>query len=322
LLVELRGAPKPRHPHLGPRDITCIDALSSPYPSVSTVPGHVCALLDVRLLPDDTESGLHQIVSQAAARAWADWPEPPSIRVETPEGDQPTYTGLPLHAREFAPGWWTEGGLVTAARGALASVGLDDAAGVCTFCTNGSLTAGLRALPTIVSRSKYDLSPDLHVPRESVEQVVIALLDSVIVKRPTEGQALESLAMDARRSEPRATLFHRRNLSDSLPSPGDDFMRGTRTHRVRGAPRVPPHARKGGAGPVREVQTAPSRLRSTAGQKPGRAEGPDLPGPGTLGRHRSVVQWCGTVCRRPERSSGRVAGCVAEIAARLAGRAP
>lgn len=149
LLVELRQAPRPHHPQLGYREVTCIDVVSSPLPSVSTVPGRVRARFDLRFLPDDTESGLHGLIEDAAARAWKQWPETPSLSVSTLEASAATYTGQELHVREFASGWWTEGALVDTARTALASIGLDDTPGTYSFCTNGSLTAGSRGIPTV-----------------------------------------------------------------------------------------------------------------------------------------------------------------------------
>jgi acetylornithine deacetylase/succinyl-diaminopimelate desuccinylase-like protein len=149
LVVELRRSPRPRHPRLGYRDITCIDAVSSPLPSVSTVPGRVRARFDLRFLPDDTESGLHALITDAAALAWQEWPETPILSVRTVEVSAETYTGQELRVREFASGWWTEGILVDTARAALASVCLDDTPGTYSFCTNGSLTAGDRGIPTV-----------------------------------------------------------------------------------------------------------------------------------------------------------------------------
>jgi acetylornithine deacetylase/succinyl-diaminopimelate desuccinylase-like protein len=149
LLIELRRAPRPYHPRLGYRDVTCIDVVSSPLPSVSTVPGRVHARFDVRFLPDDTEQGLHALISDAAARAWTDWPDPPELSVRTVEVGTTTHTGHELAVREYAPGWWTEGPLVEAAGTALAAAGLDDTPGAYSFCTNGSLTAGERGVPTI-----------------------------------------------------------------------------------------------------------------------------------------------------------------------------
>jgi acetylornithine deacetylase/succinyl-diaminopimelate desuccinylase-like protein len=134
---------------LGYRDVTCIDAVSSPLPSVSTVPGRVRARFDLRFLPDDTQSGLHALITDAAALAWQEWPETPILSVGTVEVSAETYTGQELRVREFASGWWTEGILVDTARAALASVGLDDTPGTYSFCTNGSLTAGDWGIPTV-----------------------------------------------------------------------------------------------------------------------------------------------------------------------------
>jgi putative selenium metabolism hydrolase len=150
LLAELRQSSRPYHSQLGYRDITCIEVVSSPFPSVSTVPGRVQARFDVRFVPADTERGLHAVITDAAARAWKDWAQAPSLSVSTVEAGAVTYTGHELAVREFVPGWWTEGALVETAGAALASVGLDGTPGTYSFCTNGSLTAGEEwGVPTI-----------------------------------------------------------------------------------------------------------------------------------------------------------------------------
>ncbi len=52
---------------------------------------------------------------------------------------------------EWAPAWWTgsESALAQGCLAALAEAGLPAASTVYRFCTNGSLTAGLRGLPTV-----------------------------------------------------------------------------------------------------------------------------------------------------------------------------
>jgi putative selenium metabolism hydrolase len=149
LLQSLRTLPEHRHETLGRRDITCIDVVSSPYPSVSTVPDGVVARFDIRFLPDDTESGLHALLIEAAGRAWASWPTPPGITVDTLAVEQLTYTGMPLRAREYAAGWETVGPIVDAASKALVEAGLDGSPAMYDVCTNGALSAGERGIPTV-----------------------------------------------------------------------------------------------------------------------------------------------------------------------------
>lgn len=149
LVDRLRHQPRPTHPRLGRRDLTCIDVASLPYPSVSTVPGSAVARFDCRFLPDDTEESIHQLIRAAAVEAWADWPEPPTVRVDTVLAGFTTHTGLALEGPEYATAWWTEGPVVADAEKALAAVGLDPTPSHYSFCTNGSYTAGVLGLPTL-----------------------------------------------------------------------------------------------------------------------------------------------------------------------------
>jgi putative selenium metabolism hydrolase len=149
LLHSLRALPERRHETLGARDITCIDVVSSPYPSVSTVPDGIVARFDIRFLPDDTESGLHALLLEAAQRAWVSWPARPGITVDTLTVEQLTYTGMPMRVREYAAGWETVGPVVETAGRALVEAGLDGTPAMYDVCTNGALSAGERGIPTI-----------------------------------------------------------------------------------------------------------------------------------------------------------------------------
>jgi putative selenium metabolism hydrolase len=150
VLVEaMRQVERPTHPHLGYRDITCIDIMSWPYPSVSTVPGRALARFDARFLPGETEESLHELLRATAAKAWARWAEPPIAEVRTVVADFTTYTGIRYVVGEFAHAWWTEGPIVDAAQRALTAAGLDPTPMSYSFCTNGSYTAGTLSIPTI-----------------------------------------------------------------------------------------------------------------------------------------------------------------------------
>ncbi|MET9609548.1 M20/M25/M40 family metallo-hydrolase [Streptomyces sp. NPDC006512] len=149
VITRLRDAPRPHHPELGHRDVTCIDVTSWPYPSVSTVPGRALARFDARFLPGETEESLHRLLNDTAAAALADWPEAPTVIVRTVLAAFTTYTGVRYEVGEFAPAWWTEGPVVTEAQRALSAAGLDPTPMSYSFCTNGSYTAGRLKIPTI-----------------------------------------------------------------------------------------------------------------------------------------------------------------------------
>jgi putative selenium metabolism hydrolase len=151
LIVEAGRLDHPVHPDLGVRDLTCIDVASWPYPSVSTVPGLATARFDCRFLPEETPESLVALLHGCAARAWQDWPEKPEIDVGLVQANFTTWTGARFDTAEFCHAWWTdvESDTVLRAGAALTDVGLDPTPTHYSFCTNGSLTAGLLGIPTI-----------------------------------------------------------------------------------------------------------------------------------------------------------------------------
>jgi acetylornithine deacetylase/succinyl-diaminopimelate desuccinylase-like protein len=151
LIDEARRAEHPIDPHLGRRDLTCIDVMSQPYPSVSTVPGRAEARFDCRFLPGETPESLVALLTGSATRAWAAWPEQPGLEVGLVEATFATWTGATFAAPEFAAAWWTDehSDVVVRAQAGLAEAGLDPSPTHYSFCTNGSLTAGLLGIPTL-----------------------------------------------------------------------------------------------------------------------------------------------------------------------------
>ena len=174
LVMQLRAIEHPTHPHLGRRDLTCIDIASWPYPSVSTVPGRAEARFDCRFLPGETPASILALIENAAARAWADWQEPPDLEIGLVDASFTTWTGARFRADEFAASWWTDESLdtVTRAKTALAEAGLDPTPTHYSFCTNGSLTAGVRGIPTLgfgVGVESMAHQVDEHVTIASLE---------------------------------------------------------------------------------------------------------------------------------------------------------
>jgi putative selenium metabolism hydrolase len=151
LIVEAGAIDHPTHPKLGVRDLTCIDIASWPYPSVSTVPGRAEARFDCRFLPGETPESIATLLLDCGARAWRDWAEPPQIEVGLVDAQFQTWTGAEFHAEEFAAAWWTDedGAVVQGAQAAMVDAGLDPTPTHYSFCTNGSLTAGLLGIPTL-----------------------------------------------------------------------------------------------------------------------------------------------------------------------------
>jgi acetylornithine deacetylase/succinyl-diaminopimelate desuccinylase-like protein len=164
---------RPCHPELGTRDLTCIDLASWPYPSVSTVPGRAQARFDCRFLPGESPESLQALLQACADVALSGWLEPPRVSIALVHAAFSSWTGATFEADEFCPAWWTDATspTVIAARAALASAGLDPTPTHYSFCTNGSLTAGLLGIPTIGFGVGLE-----HVAHQVDEHVTLASL--------------------------------------------------------------------------------------------------------------------------------------------------
>ena len=151
IVVEAGRLDHPTHPDLGRRDLTVIDVVSQPYPSVSTVPGRAQARFDCRFLPGETPESLIELLHACAERAWTDRAERPELDVHLVTAAFRTWSGATFEADEFCHAWWTDEDSPTVRRAqqALALVGMDPTPTHYSFCTNGSLTAGLMGIPTL-----------------------------------------------------------------------------------------------------------------------------------------------------------------------------
>jgi putative selenium metabolism hydrolase len=173
LIVEAGGLEHPIHPDLGVRDLTCIDIASWPYPSVSTVAGRAQARFDCRFLPGETPESLVALLAGCAARAWSAWPEQPALSVGLVRAEFASWTGARFGADEFCHAWWTDETSVPVqrAKAAMTEAGLDPTPTHYSFCTNGSLTAGLLGIPTIGFGVGYE-----HVAHQVDEYVTLQSL--------------------------------------------------------------------------------------------------------------------------------------------------
>ena len=151
LIVEAGRIEHPVHPDLGIRDLTVIDLASWPYPSVSTVPGMAQARFDCRFLPGETPETLVDLLAGCAARAWAGWDDEPGLEVTLATASFASWTGAVFEADEFCHACWTDeaSDTVVRAKQAMTAAGLDPTPTHYSFCTNGSLTAGLLGIATL-----------------------------------------------------------------------------------------------------------------------------------------------------------------------------
>lgn len=150
LIGAVAGLPHPDHPLLGRRSITCIDVHSEPYPSISVVPGTCTARFDCRFGPDETPQSLLALLREQR-HAWDRLDRQPALDVHLYEAAFTTYTGRRYRVPEFAAAWETDPGspLVATCLAALGEAGLPPRTMAYRFCTNGSLTAGQRGVPTV-----------------------------------------------------------------------------------------------------------------------------------------------------------------------------
>ena len=135
---------------LGEGILEVTDVISSPYPGASVVPDLCRATFDRRLLVGETEEfvlGQVQEIIDGLAAGDTDL----KTRLYLATGEDCCYTGEPIRAKRYAPGWlFSEDHpfVQTALRG-LRSVGQDAELSHYYFCTNGSYYAGKAGIPTV-----------------------------------------------------------------------------------------------------------------------------------------------------------------------------
>jgi putative selenium metabolism hydrolase len=140
----------PTHPILGRRTTTCIDIHSEPYPSVSMVPATCRARFDCRFGPDETKEALMEMLSEHRS-VWRDARRQPELDVHMYVAEFETFNGRRYTVPEYAPAWLTsrDSDVVQACIAGLREAGLPAETSTYGFCTNGSLTAGLRGVTTV-----------------------------------------------------------------------------------------------------------------------------------------------------------------------------
>lgn len=140
----------PTHPLLGTRSITCIDVHSEPYPSFSMVPGSCTARFDCRFAPGDTADSLLSLLREQGC-VWDSLERPPRLDCHIYQAEFETYVGGHYRVPEFAAAWETDPAspFVRDCLAGLQQAGLPAQTSAYRFCTNGSLTAGLRGVPTV-----------------------------------------------------------------------------------------------------------------------------------------------------------------------------
>ena len=135
-----------------PLDLNCIDFLSDPYPSVSTIPGGAIVRFDARFGPTETRQSLLGYINDAVAQESLQWSgEVPEVEVDYFKAEVRTWKGFEAVVSEFADAWNTPvtSAIVTSTVKALDQLGFDVTLGGYSFCTNGSIICGELGIPTI-----------------------------------------------------------------------------------------------------------------------------------------------------------------------------
>ncbi|MDO9546211.1 MAG: YgeY family selenium metabolism-linked hydrolase [Pelolinea sp.] len=145
VIKRLREMPLPGDDQLGEGIMELVDGISSPYPSLATVPVSFRMRYDRRLMPGETaESVLNSI--KLVLKDLPDW------RVGFSEAKINTFTGKTIQALDFHPGWFISSASpwINRAQAGLLGSGIEAKLSFAHYCTNGSQSAGVENIPTMI----------------------------------------------------------------------------------------------------------------------------------------------------------------------------
>ena len=145
VIERLREMPLPSIDQLGKGIMELVDGISSPFPSLATVPVSFRMRYDRRLMPGETiESVLDSI--KFVLRDLPDW------QVGFSEKKITTYTGKTIEALDFHPGWIIDSTSpwIKRAQAGLRESSIEARLSVAHYCTNGSYSAGVKNIPTMI----------------------------------------------------------------------------------------------------------------------------------------------------------------------------
>jgi putative selenium metabolism hydrolase len=150
LVNLLSNLPMPEDELLGPAVLEVTDIISHPYPALSVIPERCQATFDRRMLAGETEEDVLAEVQAILDAYTQDDPTLPA-RATIAIDSFDTWTGYHVEAPNCAPAWRMadDAPIVQAGIAALTHAGLLPILTHYAFCTNGSESAGRRAIPTI-----------------------------------------------------------------------------------------------------------------------------------------------------------------------------
>ena len=162
-LQAVQSRPLPEDPALGAAIMVPTDIISSPYPSISSIPPSLTIRYDRRTVTGETTDSV-----LAELRALLGRIDAAAFEVSVSSSPVRTYTGRTLEGDRDLASWLEarDTPLVAAAAASMREAGRDVRYGVYSFCTNGSESAGRRKIPTI------GLGPGAEADAHTVDESV------------------------------------------------------------------------------------------------------------------------------------------------------
>jgi putative selenium metabolism hydrolase len=145
VISHLREMDLPTDPVLGTGFMELVDIISTPFPSTSIVPSGCRARYDRRLVTSETQesvvSGIKEFLREFKG-----------VEVRLNEGSLDCYTGHKLEDIDFHPAWANspDSELVLKTQRVLGELGMDTEPIMIHYCSNGSYSAGVAEIPTII----------------------------------------------------------------------------------------------------------------------------------------------------------------------------
>jgi putative selenium metabolism hydrolase len=142
---RLRRIDLPSDAVLGMGIMELIDIISTPFPSTSVVPSQCSARYDRRLVISETPESVVTSIKDFL-REFQD------LEVQLNKKLLTCYTGYELEDVDFHPAWAipNDSELVRKAQSALAEIGMNTEPIMIHYCSNGSYSAGVAGIPTII----------------------------------------------------------------------------------------------------------------------------------------------------------------------------
>ncbi|MCE5208040.1 MAG: YgeY family selenium metabolism-linked hydrolase [Chloroflexi bacterium] len=145
VMQRLEEMPLPKDDILGDAIMVLIDGISRPYPSRSTIPVEFFMHYDRRLVQHETQDSVMEQIHNGL-KDLPDW------NAAYQQIKLPTYTGLEMDEIDFHPAWVMDGHStwMEKAKLGLRKAGIEPVYGTAKFCTNGSYSAGVAGIPTMI----------------------------------------------------------------------------------------------------------------------------------------------------------------------------